>query len=126
MVLAQGERYHHTILPGSRRGEIAHHVSGSWWKALAEVRQKLPRFPEIVVAVAPETGCLSAGSQIPLRLAGAPFLKDDTYNALASRGLGHRGPVGTATVETALLDKPMIVVYRLSSPLTARLAKNRW
>jgi lipid-A-disaccharide synthase len=29
---------------------------------------------------------------------------------------------GTATVETALLGKPMIVVYRLS-PLTARLAK---
>src|SRR5258708_38968132 len=32
------------------------------------------------------------------------------------------GKRGTATVETALLDKPMIVVYRLS-PLTARFAK---
>jgi len=51
----------------------------------------------------------------------ARFIKDDAYNALAAADLAivlqrHRH------VETALLGKPMIVVYRLS-PLTALLAK---
>jgi len=49
------------------------------------------------------------------------FIEEDTYNALAAADLAIVSS-GTATVETALLDKPMIVVYRLS-PLTARLAK---
>jgi lipid-A-disaccharide synthase len=49
------------------------------------------------------------------------FIENDTYNALAAADLVIVSS-GTATVETALLGKPMIVVYRLS-PLTARLAK---
>jgi len=49
------------------------------------------------------------------------FIASDTYNALAAADLAIVSS-GTATVETALLGKPMIVVYRLS-PLTARLAK---
>jgi lipid-A-disaccharide synthase len=49
------------------------------------------------------------------------LIKDDAYNALAVADLAIVSS-GTATVETALLGKPMIVVYRLS-PLTARLAK---
>jgi len=49
------------------------------------------------------------------------FIKEDAYNALAAADLAIVSS-GTATVETALLGKPMIVVYRLS-PLTARLAK---
>src|SRR5204863_8841708 len=49
------------------------------------------------------------------------FISDDTYNALSAADLAIVSS-GTATVETALLGKPMIVVYRLS-PMTARLAK---
>jgi lipid-A-disaccharide synthase len=107
-----------TILPGSRRGEIAHHVP-VLIEALAEIRQRLPP-PEIVVAVAP-------GLDVPQLEASFPsdwhvrFIKDDTYNALAAADLAIVSS-GTATVETALLGTPMIVVYRLS-PLTARLAK---
>src|SRR5258705_6921092 len=48
-------------------------------------------------------------------------MEQDTYNAVAASDLAIVSS-GTATVETALLGKPMIVVYRLS-PLTARLAK---
>jgi lipid-A-disaccharide synthase len=108
-----------TILPGSRRGEIAHHVP-VLIEALAEIRQKLPEPPEIVVAVAP-------GLDVPRLEARFPsdwhvrFIEEDTYNALAAADLAIVSS-GTATVETALLGKPMIVVYRLS-PLTARLAK---
>jgi lipid-A-disaccharide synthase len=108
-----------TILPGSRRGEIAHHVP-VLVEALAEIRQKLSIPPEIVVAVAP-------GLDVPQLEAKFPsgwhvqFVKEDTYNALAAADLAIVSS-GTATVETALLSKPMIVVYRLS-PMTARLAK---
>src|SRR6267143_1986945 len=49
------------------------------------------------------------------------FMEQDTYNAVAAADLAIVSS-GTATVETALLGKPMIVVYRLS-PLTAKLAK---
>jgi lipid-A-disaccharide synthase len=73
-----------------------------------------------VVAVAP-------GLDVPQMEARFPsdwhvrFIRDDTYNALAAADLAIVSS-GTATVETALLGTPMIVVYRLS-PLTARLAK---
>jgi lipid-A-disaccharide synthase len=108
-----------TILPGSRRGEIAHHVP-VLVEALAQIRKQLPAPPQIVVAVAP-------GLDIPRLEARFPpdmrvrFLKDETYNALAAADLAIVSS-GTATVETALLGKPMIVVYRLS-PLTAKLAR---
>jgi lipid-A-disaccharide synthase len=108
-----------TILPGSRRGEIAHHVP-VLVEAIKEIRQKLPYTLQIVVAVAP-------GLDIPTLEARFPsprrvwFLKDDIYNALAAADLAIVSS-GTATVETALLGTPMIVFYRLS-PLTARLAK---
>src|SRR4029077_6000945 len=49
------------------------------------------------------------------------FVREDAYNALAAADLAIVSS-GTATVETALLGRPMIVVYRLS-PMTARLAK---
>src|SRR5260370_484680 len=107
-----------TILPGSRRGEIAHHVP-VLVEAIKGIRQKVPCL-QIVVAVAP-------GLDIPRLEARFPpprrvwFLKDDTYNALAAADLAIVSS-GTATVETALLGTPMIVFYQLS-PLTARLAK---
>ncbi len=116
--LAQGNSII-TILPGSRRGETAHHVP-VLVEALAEIRQKLARPPEIVVAVAPELDVSQLEARFPSDWQ-VRFLKDDTYNALAAADLAIVSS-GTATVETALLGKPMIVVYRLS-PLTARLAK---
>src|SRR5882762_6437508 len=100
-----------TILPGSRRGEIAHHVP-VLVEALAQIRQKLPSPPQIVVAVAP-------GLDVPQLEARFPsdwrvrLIKDDAYDALAVADLAIVSS-GTATVETALLGKPMIVVYRRS------------
>jgi lipid-A-disaccharide synthase len=108
-----------TILPGSRRGEIAHHIP-VLVKALAQIRQKLPSAPEIVVAVAPGLDVEQLEARFPPDW-HVRFIKDDVYNALAAADLAIVSS-GTATVETALLGKPMIVVYRLS-PLTARLAK---
>ena len=73
-----------------------------------------------MVAVAPGIDVASLEARFPADW-HVCFIKEDTYNALAAADLVIVSS-GTATVETALLGIPMIVVYRLS-PLTARLAK---
>jgi lipid-A-disaccharide synthase len=108
-----------TVLPGSRRGEIAHHLP-ILIEALGEIRRKISASLEIVVAVAPELDAARLEAAFPADWR-ARFIKNDAYNALAAADLAIISS-GTATVETALLGVPMIVVYRLS-PLTARLAK---
>jgi lipid-A-disaccharide synthase len=108
-----------TILPGSRRGEIAHHLP-VLVEALGEIRRRLSGPPEIVVAVAPGLDATRLETKLPADW-HVRLITNDTYNALAAADLAIVSS-GTATVETALLGKPMIVVYRLS-PLTARLAK---
>jgi lipid-A-disaccharide synthase len=107
-----------TILPGSRRGEIDYH-GAILGQALAQLRLAIPEV-QAVVAVAPGVNrtdveaCFSSGN-------GLHFVTGATYNALAAADLAIVSS-GTATVEAALLGKPMIVIYRLS-PLTAKLAK---
>ena len=108
-----------TILPGSRQGEIAHHVP-VLVEALRQIRQTLPSLPQIVVAVAPGLDIAPLEAQFPSDW-HVRFVTENTYNAIAYADLAIVSS-GTATVETALLGIPMIVVYRLS-PLTAQLAK---
>jgi lipid-A-disaccharide synthase len=108
-----------TVLPGSRRGEIIHHVP-ILAESLGEIRRSQKDSLSVVVAVAPGLDIARLESKFPVELQ-ARFIEGDTYNALAAADLTIISS-GTATVETALLGKPMIVVYRLS-PLTARLAK---
>src|SRR5262249_23919043 len=108
-----------TVLPGSRRGEIAHHlpvlVAG-----LREIPPRIPGPPPIVVALAPSLDAVRLQGSFPVEWK-VRFIADETYNALGAADLAIVSS-GTATVETALLNKPMIVVYRVS-PLTAYLAK---
>jgi lipid-A-disaccharide synthase len=108
-----------TVLPGSRRGEIVHHLP-ILIEALGEIRRRISAPLEIVVAVAPELDAARLEAQFPADWR-VRFIKNDAYNALAAADLAIVSS-GTATVETALLGVPMIVVYRLS-PLTARMAK---
>jgi lipid-A-disaccharide synthase len=107
-----------TILPGSRHGEIEYH-GAILAQALAQLRRAIPEV-QAVVAVAPGVNRTelqaSFGSVDAVR-----FVPGATYNALAAADLAIVSS-GTATVEAALLGKPMIVIYRLS-PLTAQLAK---
>jgi lipid-A-disaccharide synthase len=105
------------ILPGSRPGEF---------------RQHLPRILPACASVGP-----SRRAQFVLALAPgltaaeiAPYLQSDfpmkvvegaTYDAVAAADLAIVSS-GTATVETALLGTPMIVVYRVA-PFTAAVAR---
>jgi lipid-A-disaccharide synthase len=108
-----------TVLPGSRRGEIAHHLP-VLIEGLREIRGRLPGLPQIVVAVAPGLDSAALGKSFPADWQ-VRLIANDTYNCLAAADLAIVSS-GTATVETALLGTPMIVFYRLS-PITARLAK---
>jgi len=105
------------VLPGSRAGELAHHLP-VLREACKLIHDKIPA--QFVVAAAHEQDLpqLKQGWAAGL---GVRVVAGETYNALAASNAAIVSS-GTATVEAALLDVPMVVVYRVS-PLTATLAK---
>ncbi len=105
-----------TILPGSRNSELARHLP-ILRDACAKIKTELP--VQFVVAAAP-------GRSDWLRARwpeghDTRIIEGQTYDALAHANASIVSS-GTATVEAALLDAPMIVVYRVT-PLTALLAR---
>jgi len=105
-----------TILPGSRDSELARHLP-VLQEACAKIRVEMP--VQFVVAAAPgRAESLKPGwsKNVNVRV-----VEGQTYDALAHANASIVSS-GTATVEAALLDAPMVVVYRVS-PLTAILAK---
>ena len=106
-----------TILPGSRAGELGHHLP-VLQEAAALIDGKVPSQFVVATAHAPSMEELQRGWP-----AGLTFrvVEGETYNALAAANAAIVSS-GTATVETALLNVPMVVIYRVS-PLTAALAK---
>ena len=85
--------------------------------ARASMRRKPSQFI-VAAAHAKDVALLKSGwpSGITVRV-----VEGETYNALAAADVAIVSS-GTATVEAALLNAPMVVVYRVS-PLTAILAK---
>jgi lipid-A-disaccharide synthase len=105
------------ILPGSRSGEIAHHMP-TLMQACRLIQKT--HSVQFVLALAPGVN----KSQIaPYLTPQVPMIavEDATYDALGAADLSIVSS-GTATVEAALMDAPMIVVYRLA-PLTASIAR---
>ncbi len=109
------------LLPGSRPVEIRYVLP-----TLIEAAAMLSRRREVqfVVAVAPTLdaseieSCLRRAREAPSVIRILPHA---AYDALAHSTLAVIAS-GTATVEAALLGRPMVVVYRVS-PVTAFLAK---
>jgi lipid-A-disaccharide synthase len=105
------------VLPGSRSGEIAHHMP-TLADACRLIRKQ--RDAQFLLALAPGVTKEQIGPyltpDVPLQI-----LYDSTYDALSAADLSIVSS-GTATVEAALLDAPMIVIYRLA-PLTAAVAR---
>jgi lipid-A-disaccharide synthase len=105
-----------TILPGSRNSELARHLP-LLREACARIHAEMP--VQFLVAAAPgRAEFVKQGwpSQLHVRA-----IEGQTYDALAHADTSIVSS-GTATVEAALLDGPMIVVYRVTA-LTALLAK---
>ncbi|HUX66790.1 MAG TPA: lipid-A-disaccharide synthase [Terriglobales bacterium] len=111
------------LLPGSRQRELDFHLP-VLLAAAAQLRQaSAAPPPEFVLPVAPHLSAAAIAAALPPAL--APFLHlvpaAELYPALAHARLAFVAS-GTATVETALLATPMVVVYRLS-PLSYRLGR---
>jgi lipid-A-disaccharide synthase len=105
-----------TILPGSRDSEIARHLP-TLRLACARIAAEISA--QFMVAAAP-----GRGESLRQDWPGGIDLRTvegHTYDALAHANASIVAS-GTATVEAALLDAPMVVVYRVT-PLTALLAK---
>jgi lipid-A-disaccharide synthase len=105
------------LLPGSRTGEIAHHMPPLMAACHLIGKSHSVQF---VLALAPGmTKSQIAGylrSDVPVSV-----VEDATYDALGAADLAIVSS-GTATVEAALMNAPMIVIYRLA-PLTAAIAR---
>jgi len=106
-----------TVLPGSRTAELQHHLP-VLQEACARIHAKMPAQFVVAAAHPKDMEMLNSGWPPGLKIC---VVEGQTYNALAA-GDAAIVSSGTATVEAALLDAPMVVVYRVS-PLTATLAK---
>ena len=104
------------LLPGSRSSELGHHLP-ILLDACRMLRKQ--RNAQFVLATAPGLDGKSLRAALPVDLQ-IRVLHSETYDALAAADVAVVSS-GTATIETALLDTPMVVVYRLSL-LTALLA----
>jgi lipid-A-disaccharide synthase len=106
-----------TVLPGSRAAELRQHLP-TIREACVRIHRKAPA--QFVIAAAPNADLASLRANwspdLPVK-----FVVNQTYNALAAADAAIVSS-GTATIEAALLDVPMVVVYRVT-PLTALLAK---
>jgi len=108
-----------TILPGSRAGEIARHLP-TLLESARVLAQEEPNGYNFVLALSAETDVVRI-KHLVSKSEKVTIVQGDTYNALASADAAIICS-GTATVEAALLDVPMVVVYKVSK-LTALLAK---
>jgi lipid-A-disaccharide synthase len=108
-----------TLLPGSRAGEIARHLP-TMLAACARLRQTQGKV-SFVIAVAPGVNVSEIHRMVGVSGVCAVVVQGQTYNALAAADAALVCS-GTATIEAALLDVPMVVVYKVT-PVTAALAK---
>ena len=104
------------LLPGSRHKEVEPLLPPM--VAAAEILRAEGWQPIIALAPNLEPGFLS---QILGRDPGVTVAQDDTYNVVAAADAVVVAS-GTATLETALLARPMVIVYRVAM-LTYLLAK---
>ena len=106
------------ILPGSRPNEVDR-ILPDLAAAADRIRARVPGV-QFVVARAPNLDDRHFDS-LRNRAAGAALVEGDTDAVLASADLALTAS-GTATIQSALHDTPMVIVYRVS-PLTYRLGQ---
>ena len=104
------------LLPGSRPNEVRR-IAPGLAAAIPLIRARVPAV-QFLVAAAPN---LPSGLFAPLLTPGAMLVHDRVDDVLAASDVVITAS-GTATVQAALHERPMVVVYRVS-PLTYRLGK---
>ena len=104
------------LLPGSRPNEVRR-IAPGLAAAMPLIRARVPAV-QFLVAGVPN---LPRGLFAPLLTRGAALVHDRADDVLAASDVVITAS-GTATVQTALHERPMVVVYRVS-PLTYRLGR---
>jgi lipid-A-disaccharide synthase len=102
-----------SLLPGSRRSELKYHIP-ILTEALERIRSEWDIQFVLLLAENLEKNFLL--SLIPPWLRGLKILAEDHYEAIASSDL-ILSACGTANLEAALLETPLVAFYRIS-PLT--------
>ncbi len=106
------------LLPGSRRKEVRMLMPA----ALETARALARRGWQSALALAPTLDRADLTQALDARaLDGVPIVQGDTYNLVHAADVALVAS-GTATLETALLGKPMVIVYRVS-PFTYALGR---
>src|SRR5262245_13538144 len=98
------------LLPGSRRGEVDFHLPVMRDAALKLRRERDVQFFCVRASTIESAKIATALDNPIIRI---PVIDADRYDALNAADLVWTAS-GTATLETALLGKPMIVIYRVS------------
>jgi lipid-A-disaccharide synthase len=124
------------VLPGSRPSELAHHMPqlmaaiaqmNAQTNAQTNAKIKSAGQRQFVIAAAPGLTTAQIQAHMGALQSTIPIVENTTYDLLAAADVAIVSS-GTATVEAALLDAPMVVVYRVA-PFTAwvvrRLARTR-
>ncbi|HEV8341056.1 MAG TPA: lipid-A-disaccharide synthase [Candidatus Binatia bacterium] len=106
------------LLPGSRKQEVDYHLP-----ILLEAADRLDHEMQVqyILVRASTVDRRHLEEMVRQRRAHISISDGDTYNALEASDLAWTAS-GTATLETALMRRPMIIVYRMSW-LTYTLAK---
>jgi lipid-A-disaccharide synthase len=110
------------LLPGSRRNEIST-LLPPLLEAVAILRSEF-RDLQAMLLVAPTTNRAEMEARLRALPKASPppvLVSDDRYDAVAAADLALVAS-GTATLETALLGVPMVIVYRMN-PLSYALAR---
>ncbi len=108
------------LLPGSRRNEVRQ-ILPRLVEAAALIRYRLPR-AQFLVARAPHVSSEMLAPLRDLEAQGAATVVEGAADSVLTSADVALVASGTITVQAALHECPMVVVYRLS-PLTYRLGK---
>jgi len=98
------------LLPGSRRGEVSRHLPVMREAAVLLSKERDIQFFCVCASTIDASEIEAALAHAAVRI---PVVKDDRYEAIHAADLVW-ATSGTATLETGLLGRPMIIVYRLS------------
>jgi lipid-A-disaccharide synthase len=97
------------LLPGSRRGEVSRHLPVMREAALRLSGESI----QFLCVCASTIDAAEVAGKLHHPLLHIPIVQNDRYEAIHAADLVWTAS-GTATLETALLGRPMIIVYRLS------------
>jgi lipid-A-disaccharide synthase len=106
------------LLPGSRHGEVSRHLPVMRDAAIQLRRERDMQFFCVRASTIDRAELAAALRHPALQI---PIIEEDRYDSVNAADLVWTAS-GTATVEIALLGRPMIIIYRMSW-LTYRLAR---